>query len=144
MLLVILNESENPDPKKAHDTDAGFDIASNVTVKLAPGVIAYIPTGLFMIIEDGFEGVIRPRSGASSTFLTLANSPGTIDSGYRGEIMIKVFNRTNEIYQIFLGDKIAQMTFQEVIKVEVVKFSREDFDICTTERGTGGFGSTGK
>jgi dUTP pyrophosphatase len=143
MDVYILNESENDDPEMATPGSACFDLAANVTVSLPPGVVTLIPTGLFMVIETGYEGLIRPRSGISST-LTVANSPGTVDCDYRGEIMVKLFNRTDEIYKIFKGDKIAQMGFRKVPIVVFKSMSRETFDKYRTDRGTGGFGSTGR
>lgn len=100
-----------------------------------------IPTGLFMEIPEGFEAQVRPRSGlAIKQGLTCLNSPGTIDADYRGEIKIILINLSREPQQLNDGDRIAQLVFQKVEKVNLVSAS----EITTSERAEGGFGHTGK
>ncbi len=111
-----------------------------VSVTLQPLERTLVPTGLFMALPPGYEAQIRPRSGlAAKRGLTLLNAPGTIDSDYRGEIKCVVVNLSNEVQTIEPGERIAQMVIAryEQIDWEVV----DDLDV--TERGTGGFGSTG-
>jgi dUTP pyrophosphatase len=120
---------------------AGFDLHSVTKIMLHPGERGLISTGLAMEIEDGYELQIRPRSGLAHKYgITVLNAPGTIDSDYRGEIKVLLLNTSNETFTIQHGERIAQGVVQEVIKAnfEVVKHLTE------TERGKGGFGSTGK
>ena len=128
-------------PSYAHDGDSGVDLYAIEDMEIYPyGGRVLVPTGLSMAIPKGYEGLIRPRSGnALKRGITVLNTPGTIDSNYRGEIGVILCNTTREKIYIHSGDRIAQMVFKEVPKVE--------FDICDeldeTDRGTGGFGSTG-
>ncbi|MBM9519982.1 dUTP diphosphatase [Desulforhopalus vacuolatus] len=121
---------------------AGMDICAAVedSVVLQPGEIVLIPAGFAMAIPDGFEAQIRPRSGlAVKHGITLINSPGTIDSDYRGEIKIPLINHGCEPFTLWRGDRIAQMVLASVVRVEVVEVSELD----NTDRGTDGFGHTG-
>lgn len=123
---------------------AGADIRAcigrNETLKLMPGERKLIPTGLCFEIPHGFEVQIRPRSGLSfKTGVMVINSPGTIDADYRGEIKIILGNLSQEPYEIQHGDRIAQMVFAPVLQASF--FSLDN--LSSTERGTGGFGSTG-
>lgn len=128
-------------PRRARDGDAGLDLAANEDVVVAPGERALIRTGLAVAIPGGHAGLVLPRSGlASRRGLTLANAPGLIDTGYRGEITISVVNLDpGEKVDIHRGDRIAQLLvvpFAEVDAVEVTELS-------PSTRGEGGFGSTG-
>ncbi|MFA6716762.1 MAG: dUTP diphosphatase [Victivallales bacterium] len=128
-------------PKKAHHDDAAFDLRSRVDIDLIPGRSLLVPTGLFIELPIGFEAQIRPRSGlALKHDLTLTNSPGTIDAGYRGEVGIIMYNHGRETFAIKRGERIAQMVICELPDVEMVCSDK----LSESARGAGGFGSTGK
>ena len=121
---------------------AGMDICAAVegSVVLQPGEILLIPTGFSMAIPGGFEVQIRPRSGlAVKHGITLINSPGTIDSDYRGEVKVPLINHGRTSFTLRRGDRIAQMVVASVVRAVVVEVSALD----STDRGTGGFGHTG-
>ncbi len=136
-------------PLPAYETDgaAGMDVRANFplaerdkTVTLEPGERTLIPTGLTMDIPVGYEMQVRPRSGlALKSGITLANSPGTIDTDYRGEIGVILINLSLDAFHVVHGDRIAQFVFAPVTRCEW----REVEDHPTSLRGTGGFGSTG-
>ena len=128
-------------PKYQHTHgDSGVDLHSIDSVTINPYERVLIHTGLIMAIPDGYEGCIRPRSGlALKKGLTVLNTPGTIDSNYRGEIGVILFNTSDEPVDISVGDRIAQMVFQELPSIGIVPVSELD----ETERGYNGFGSTG-
>ncbi len=122
----------------ASGADLKADIYKEVTIR--PGERALIPTGIFLDIPDGFEAQVRPRSGlAIKHGITVLNTPGTIDSDYRGEIRIILINLSRDTYTITKGERIAQLVFSPVIQAEFI----EKKDLSVTERGEGGFGSTG-
>jgi dUTP pyrophosphatase len=130
-----------PLPERAHPGDAGLDLRSTVDVEVAPGSRALVPTGLAVAIPDGHAGLVLPRSGlASKVGLTLANAPGLIDAGYRGEVVCAVVNldRT-ETVRIARGDRIAQLVVVAVPEATAVEVA----DLPGSVRGSGGFGSTG-
>lgn len=128
-------------PQYAKEEDAGFDFYSVESVLLKPGKIAVISTGLKMAIPEGKYLAIVPRSGLSlKTKIRVANSPGTIDSGYRGEVGIILENTGNSPYLIEVGDRIAQGILKNYSKAE---FNVVD-ELPKSERGTGGFGHTGQ
>ena len=119
---------------------AGFDLHSIEDIVLNPGERKLIATGLAFEIEYGYEVQIRPRSGlAFKHGITVLNSPGTIDSDYRGEIKILLINHSNEKFEIKKGDRIAQAVVAPVIQAEIVEVE----ELSETKRGEGGFGSTG-
>ena len=121
---------------------AGMDLAAalEVEVILSPGEIQLIPTGLALAIPEGFEGQIRPRSGlAWKHGITLINSPGTIDSDYRGEIGLPVINLGPRPYTIRRGERLAQLVIQRIYRANL----QETDHLETTERGQGGFGHSG-
>jgi dUTP pyrophosphatase len=128
-------------PERAHPGDAGLDLRSAIDVNVAPGDRALVPTGLAVAIPEGRAGLVLPRSGlASRVGLTLANAPGLIDAGYRGEIVCAVVNLDREgAVRIERGDRIAQLVIVELPEVEPA-FVEE---LPTSVRGEGGFGSTG-
>jgi dUTP pyrophosphatase len=128
-------------PGYAHLGDAGLDLASAVDADIAPGERAMIPTGLAVAIPEGHAGLVLPRSGlASREGLTLANSPGLIDAGYRGEVTCAVVNLDRQrAVSIKRGDRIAQLV---IIPVQVVQ-PRWAEELPPSERGEGGFGSSG-
>ena len=141
--VKIINESTNPLPAYITEGSAGMDIRAFITepVKLFSLERALISTGLFIELPQGYEAQIRPRSGlAIKQGITCLNSPGTIDSDYRGEIKIILINLSGEMQVVQNGDRIAQMVIQ---KVEKIKW--EEVTLLTeTSRSNGGFGSTGK
>lgn len=129
-------------PSYATEGSAGMDLkaALTETMVLPPGERGVIPTGLKMAIPPGFEGCVRPRSGlALKHGLTLTNSPGTIDSDYRGEVKVLVINLGKEPVSFKRGDRIAQLLIMPVARVQVMKVENLD----DTSRGAGGFGHTG-
>jgi dUTP pyrophosphatase len=143
LTIKMVNRSDNPLPHYATQGAAGMDIRAFIkeTITLKPLERIMVPTGLFMELPVGYEAQIRPRSGlAIKQGITCLNTPGTIDSDYRGEIKIILINLSQEVQSINSGDRIAQMVIQKVEKLEL-----EPVTILTeTERAEGGFGSTGK
>jgi dUTP pyrophosphatase len=143
LLVSIINRSAYPLPQYETAGSAGMDLRANLeaAVTLAPLERALIPTGLFIELPHGYEAQIRPRSGlAIKRGLTMLNSPGTIDSDYRGEIKCIVVNLSNEQQIIEPGERIAQMV---VARHEKVQWQAVE-QLPDSERGAGGFGSTGK
>jgi len=140
--VKIINKSNNPLPEYKTSGSAGMDLYAFLEngIDIAPLERKLVPTGIFIELPDGFEAQIRPRSGlAVNKGLTLLNTPGTIDSDYRGEIKIIVVNVSNEMQHIAPGERIAQMVIAEYRQITWV-----DTEILNeTERGAGGFGSTG-
>ena len=141
---VRFTMAENCDelaPAKAHHDDAAYDLRSRVDIELAPGKATLVPTGLFLELPIGYEAQVRPRSGlALKSSLTLLNSPGTIDAGYRGEVGAIMFNAGNAPFQVHRGDRVAQMVIAKLPDVELVQAA----SLSETKRGAGGFGSTGR
>lgn len=141
--IKIVNQSANPLPHYATEGSSGLDLRANINepIKLRSLERTLVPTGLFIEIPQGYEAQVRPRSGlAIKHGLTCLNTPGTIDSDYRGEIKIVLVNLSSEPHIIEPGDRIAQLVLQKVEKVEW-----KQVDILTeTDRSQGGFGSTGK
>jgi dUTP pyrophosphatase len=131
-----------PLPAPAHPGDAGLDLRSRVDVEVGPGERAMVPTGLAVAIPPGHAGLVLPRSGlASREGLTLANAPGLIDAGYRGEVVCAVVNLDRErAVRIARGDRIAQLV---VVAVPAVAPEWAE-ELPPSERGEGGFGSTGR
>ena len=142
MKLKIVNTSDNPLPTYETVGSAGVDLRAQLQepVMLKPLQRALIPTGLYIELPDGYEAQVRPRSGlALKKGVTVLNSPGTIDSDYRGEIKVIMINLSNETTIINTGERIAQLI---VAKYEKVQFKEVDV-LNETERGEGGFGHTG-
>ena len=140
--VEIINQSKHALPAYETLGSAGMDLRANIegVINLQPFERKAIPTGLFIGLPQGIEAQIRPRSGLSlKTGLSIPNSPGTIDSDYRGEIKVIVANLSNTVVEIKDGDRIAQMV--------IAKYERAEWKVVTnldeTERGSGGFGSTG-
>ena len=126
-------------PSYAHVGDAGADVYSVVEVTLQPSDRAAIPTGLAVDIPLGYEIQVRPKSGlALKHGITVLNSPGTVDAGYRGEIQVIVINLGKEVYTFAKGQKIAQLVLKSVIQAQFI-----EGELGTSDRGDGGFGSTG-
>ncbi len=128
-------------PGYAHPGDAGADLVSTESFVLAPGERRLVPTGLSIALPEGYAAFVVPRSGlAAKHGITIVNSPGTVDSGYRGEIKVSLLNTdVAEPYEVHVGDRIAQMI---VMPVPRVTFSRVD-ELPDSVRGQGGFGSSG-
>ena len=139
----IINQSNNRLPEYATQGSSGMDIRAFIDspIVLRPMERALVPTGLFVELRDGYEIQVRPRSGlALKQGITCLNSPGTIDADYRGEIKVVLINLSNEDQIIHSGDRIAQLVVAEVAKA---KWNLVE-QINETERGFGGFGSTGR
>lgn len=128
-------------PFYAHAGDAGMDLRSVADLTIPAGGRSLVPTGLVFLLEEGWEVQVRPRSGlALKEGVTVLNSPGTVDSGYRGEVGVILFNSSAEPFKVSKGDRVAQAVVAPVARAEV----EEAFDVDSTERGGGGFGSTGR
>ncbi len=141
--VKIINTSDNPLPEYATTGSSGMDLRAFLAapIVLEPMQRILVPTGLFIELTQNLEAQIRPRSGlALKQGLTCLNSPGTVDADYRGEIKVILINLSNEAQTIHSGDRIAQMVIQEVEKISWQLVEQID----TTDRGAGGFGSTGK
>lgn len=127
-------------PTYSHENDAGADLYSAEDFLLAKNSTATVPTGICLAIPRGYVGYINPRSGLAAKYgVTVLNAPGTIDAGYTGEIKVILANHSDQDYQILKDDRIAQIVFQQI---EYAKFDIVD-SLDETERGNGGFGSTG-
>ena len=144
--IKFKNESDLEDPVYQHVEDSGFDFRANIdnTVTLKPLERKLIPTGLSFEIHPEYELQVRPRSGlALKHGLTVLNTPGTVDSNYRGEVKIILVNLSNEDYTIKRGDRIAQGVISYVLKSKWSSLKKVN-ELSKTNRGEGGFGSTGK
>lgn len=142
MKIEIVNKSRWDIPAYATSLSAGVDLRADMDapIVLNPLERAMVPTGLYMAIPAGYEGEVRPRSGlAAKRGITVLNTPGTIDADYRGEIKVILVNLSNEPFEIVPGERIAQMVFA---RHEVAEFVEVE-ELSSTERGAGGFGSTG-
>ncbi len=143
MKVKIVNQSQYPVPAYATELSAGMDLKANITEPVVLDSLerAMIPTGLFIELPEGYEAQIRPRSGLAAKFgVTVANSPGTIDADYRGEIKVILVNLSKERFVVNPGERIAQMV---IAKYEKICWE-EVGELGQTERGAGGFGSTGR
>lgn len=131
-----------PTPRYAHEGDAGLDLYSAQDVKLEPGQRALVSTGIAVAIPEGYAGFVQPRSGlAAKQGVSIVNTPGLIDSGYRGEVKVILLNTDLEdSVRISRGDRIAQLVIQAVPAVAL----EEVDDLDGSQRGEGGFGSSGK
>ena len=137
----MLEGYEDLMPAKAHHDDAAFDLRSRVDMILSPGEPHLVATGIYMEFPAGYEAQVRPRSGmALKHALTVLNTPGTIDAGYRGEVCVIMLNAGKESYEIKRGDRIAQMVINKLPEVELISVD----ELSDSQRGAGGFGSTGK
>lgn len=141
-MVNIVNKSKHQLPAYATTQSAGMDLRAelDVDIIIKPLGRAIIPTGIFIALEAGTEAQIRPRSGlAAKNGITVLNTPGTIDADYRGEIKVILVNLSNDEFIVKDGERIAQMV---IAKYETITFNEVD-TLDETERGTGGFGSTG-
>ena len=128
-----------PVPSYAHPGDAGLDLYAAEPAEVTRETVL-IPTGVAVAVPDGHVGLICPLSGLSEYGVTVANAPGVVDAGYRGEVMVRLTTTSVFPYQVHRGDRIAQLLIVPVARPEVTVVDRLD----DTERGTGGFGSTGR
>lgn len=127
-------------PCRAHPGDAGLDLFSIEQKEILPGESALIKTGIIIELPENTEAQVRPRSGLALKYaVTVLNTPGTIDHGYRGEVKVILINHGKKTFVVEEGMKIAQMVIQPVLFVDVVRVD----DVSETGRGAGGFGSTG-
>lgn len=143
MKVRIVNKSAHPLPSYATPQSAGVDLRANLetTVTIGPLERALVPTGLFIALPAGYEAQVRPRSGlAAKHGITVLNTPGTIDADYRGEIKVILVNLSNEPFEIVPGERIAQMV---IARHETAEWEEVE-SLDSTERGAGGFGSTGR
>ncbi len=140
---TILSDPDLPLPDYAREGDAGADLVARIEVTLEPnGGRAMVPTGVSLALPEGYAGFVQPRSGLALRHgVTCLNTPGLIDSGYRDEIAVLLVNTDPEVaYRVHRGDRIAQLVIQ---RVETARFLRVD-RLPDSERGLGGFGSTGR
>lgn len=145
-LAVVRLDRDLPMPGRAHDGDAGVDLFSAHDVDLAPGQRALVGTGIAVAIPHGMVGLVHPRSGlAARVGLSIVNSPGTIDAGYRGEVKVSLINLDPATpITIRRGDRIAQLLVQRVELPELVEVvSFDEAGLADTTRGEGGYGSSG-
>lgn len=143
MEVKIVNLSDYPLPEYATEHSAGMDLKANLndTIIIEPLKREIVPTGIFIELPEGFEAQIRPRSGlAAKHGVGIVNAPGTIDADYRGEIKVILVNLSDTPFVLNPGERIAQMI---IAKYERVSWNLVD-KLSESERGTGGFGSTGK
>jgi dUTP pyrophosphatase len=143
MGVDFVNKSDNQDPEYATSGSAGFDLRSNVDLIINPGDFDKVPTGLFFQLPPNFEMQVRPRSGlAAKHGVTVLNTPGTIDSDYRGEIIVILINHGKEPFKIEKGDRIAQAVVAQTVS-SFIKLNKVSEISDNTDRSSGGFGSTG-
>ncbi len=138
---IVRLDPDLPLPGYAHPGDAGADLYTAVDVSLKPGERALVPTGVAIALPEGFVALVHPRSGLAARHgLSIVNTPGTIDAGYRGEIKVALINHdTVEPIELRRGDRIAQLVVQ---RFEQVRFA-EVQELSDSSRGAGGYGSTG-
>lgn len=143
MTVKIINKSAFPSPAYATEMSAGMDLKANIqeAVLLEPLQRAIIPTGIYMALPEGTEAQVRPRSGLAAKFgISVLNAPGTIDADYRGEVKVILVNLSNEPFTINPGERIAQLVLAKYERIEWDEVESLD----ETDRGQGGFGSTGR
>lgn len=140
-IAVVRLDADLPLPAYAHPGDAGADLLSTVDVLLAPGERALVPTGVALALPEGYVALIHPRSGLAARHgLSILNTPGTVDSGYRGEIKVLLVNHDpREAIDLQRGDRIAQVVVQRFERARFVEVER----LPDSSRGAGGYGSTG-
>ncbi|MDR2294439.1 MAG: dUTP diphosphatase [Microbacterium sp.] len=136
-VLIVASEP----PSYAHPGDAGADLRSAVALRLEPGERALVPTGVSIALPDGYAAFVVPRSGlAAKHGITIVNSPGTVDAGYRGEIKVSLLNTDREAaYDVAVGDRIAQLIVMPVTRATFIPVT----ELPDSARGESGFGSTG-
>jgi dUTP pyrophosphatase len=140
-VLVRRLDPDLPMPARAREDDAGLDLYAAEAATIEPGGRALVPTGISLAIPPGYAGLVLPRSGLALRHgITLLNTPGVIDPGYRGEVKVLLVNHDRAAATLARGDRIAQLVIQRVEPVELVEVD----ELPPTERGPGGFGSTGR
>lgn len=143
MKVKVINNSHHPLPRYETPLSAGMDVRANLSdpIVLRPLERALVPTGLFVELPAGYEMQVRPRSGLAAKYgLTVLNAPGTVDADYRGEVKVILANLSNEEFTINDGERVAQLVVAQYAQVEWEVAE----ELSDTERGAGGFGSTGK
>jgi dUTP pyrophosphatase len=143
MKVKIVNQSAYPVPSYATELSAGMDLKANITEPITIESLerAIVPTGLFIELPEGYEAQVRPRSGLAAKFgITVANAPGTIDADYRGEVKVILVNLSKEKFVVNPGERIAQLV---IARYEKIAWDEVEV-LDETERGEGGFGSTGR
>jgi dUTP pyrophosphatase len=140
-VLVRRLDAGVPLPARARAHDAGLDLYAAQAVTIEPGSRALVPTGIALAIPQGYAGLVLPRSGLALRHgLTLLNTPGLIDSGYRGEVKVLLVNHDCAAAAVARGDRIAQLVIQRVESAELIEVE----ELPPSDRGAGGFGSTGR
>ena len=145
-VVVLRLDRDLPLPSYAHPGDAGADLITTVDLTLAPGERALVPTGIAIALPEGYVALVHPRSGLAARHgLSIVNTPGTIDAGYRGEIKVSLINLDPVApIDVHRGDRIAQLLVQRVELVELVEVSSfDEAGLAETSRGDGGHGSSG-
>jgi dUTP pyrophosphatase len=134
-------DAELPLPSYAHPGDAGADLLTTVDLTLAPGERAMVPTGIAIALPDGYAAFVHPRSGLAARHgLSIVNTPGTVDAGYRGEIKVMLINLDpREPIELRRGDRVAQLVVQRVERASFIEVA----ELPSSVRGEGGYGSTG-
>ena len=143
MKIKVINRSAFDLPQYETANAVGLDVRANTTeaIRLAPLERARVPTGLYVEIPEGYEIQVRPRSGLAAKYgISVANAPGTIDPDYRGEIKVILVNLSNEVFELKPGERIAQLVVAQFTRIEWESVEQ----LSDTERGAGGFGSTGR
>jgi dUTP pyrophosphatase len=140
-ILITRLDQELPLPSYAHPGDAGADLVTSIDVRLEPGERALVPTGVAIALPDGYAALVHPRSGLAARHgLSIVNTPGTIDAGYRGEVKVLLVNHDpREPIELRRGDRVAQLVFQ---RFEHAAFEEVEV-LPDSVRGSGGYGSTG-
>ena len=140
-LPVLIVAEDDFIPTYAQPGDAGADLRSRVATVVPAHGRVLVPTGVSLALPDGYVGLVHPRSGlAHKHGITVLNTPGTVDAGYRGEIAVNLYNSTDTDFAVEVGDRIAQLVIQQVERAHFVKVER----LPESDRGEGGHGSTGK
>lgn len=138
---VLISAPEGFEPVYAKPGDAGADLRSTVSASVPARSRLLVPTGVSIALPNGYVGLVHPRSGlAAKSGITVLNTPGTIDAGYRGEIMVILYNSSDTAFEIAVGDRIAQLLIQSVEKAVFTQVSV----LPDSERGETGFGSSGR
>jgi dUTP pyrophosphatase len=137
------NESDNPNPEYAKEGDSGFDLRSSVGGVLKPLERMLVSTGIYFELPDGYELQVRPRSGlAAKHGITVLNTPGTVDTGYRGEVKVILVNLSNDTFTFEKGERVAQAVIASRVSTDFGELV-EVTNLSSSERGVEGFGSTG-
>lgn len=138
---VLITAAAGFEPAYAKPGDAGADLRSTIAVTIPAGERLVVPTGVSIALPNGFVGLVHPRSGlAAKHGITVLNTPGTIDAGYRGEIQVILYNSSDTDFEVAVGDRIAQLLIQTVETAKFVQVQK----LPETERGETGFGSSGR